>query len=103
MTNPAAWIGGRMKAFDLSVKTLRKQTPDVLADYDKRLRERDGRLYLEGLDPGVLRQLERTGKLAEVRLFPAEAVVGESLWRAYAEAEAWLTQKPSPGTGDVPS
>jgi SulP family sulfate permease len=63
---------------------------DVLADYDERLRERGGRLYLEGLDPGVLRQLERTGKLAEVRLFPAEAVLGESLSRAYNEAEAWL-------------
>lgn len=66
---------------------------DVLADYGERLGARGGRLYLAGLRPRALRQLQRNGHFAltgPMRVYPATFVLGESTRRALADASAWL-------------
>ncbi|MEU4423356.1 SulP family inorganic anion transporter [Actinoplanes sp. NPDC024001] len=67
----------------------------VLADYAERLADGGGRLYLSGVDPAVVRQVERNRTLVRmdgVRIFEASEVVGESSLEAYHEARHWLAE-----------
>ena len=65
----------------------------VLSDYSGRLAAVGGRLFLSGIDPGVLRQL-RSNRTVEasgdVEIFEATDRIGESSFAAYRAAEAWL-------------
>ena len=65
----------------------------VLSDYSARLAAVGGRLFLSGIDPGVLRQLRSNRTVEEsghVEIFEATERVGESSLAAYRAAEAWL-------------
>jgi sulfate permease, SulP family len=65
----------------------------VAADYARRLEAAGGRLYLSGVDPALVEQIARTGRVAvtgPVRVYEATDVVGESTLGAYHAAEAWL-------------
>jgi sulfate permease, SulP family len=65
----------------------------VIADYAGLLADCGGRLYLSGLDASLLEQLSRTVCLdGPIRTYAATAVVGESTWAAYLDAEAWLVK-----------
>lgn len=69
----------------------------VLSDYAGRLEAAGGRLYLSGLDPTLVGQLRRTGRLDpkdNVRVFLADPVLGESSRAAYRDAQAWLASLP---------
>jgi SulP family sulfate permease len=63
----------------------------VVERYAGRLRAVGGRLLLSGVDPALLRQLERTGAVPEDAdgVFLARAVVGESTREAYEAALRW--------------
>src|SRR6478736_3827121 len=67
----------------------------VVGDYADKLAERDGRLYLTGLEPSLTERLVRTGHVEHgpVRTFEATPIVGESTQRAYLDAEAWLVKR----------
>jgi SulP family sulfate permease len=67
---------------------------NVLAAYAGALQERDGRLYIAGLDPALFDQLKRSGKLqlARVRLFPASSLHGGSVARSSRAARTWLAR-----------
>jgi SulP family sulfate permease len=63
----------------------------VAADYADALEAHGGRLYLSGLSPEVLRVWESrvlAEHLANVRLYPATDVVGQSTHRAYLDASS---------------
>lgn len=65
----------------------------VLADYADRLNDVGGRLFLSGVDRGLLAQLQRTQKVdvdGRVHVFEATTVVGESSSEAHRQAQAWL-------------
>jgi len=65
----------------------------VLSDYAERLAATGGRLYLSGVNPAVVRQLQRNRTVeavAGVRIFEADDIVGESSLRAYHAASRWL-------------
>lgn len=67
----------------------------VVGDYSRRLEAADGRLYLSGLSPAVLRQLAETGAVdlaGPVRAFQATEVLGASTAAAAQEAQAWLVR-----------
>jgi SulP family sulfate permease len=69
----------------------------VLAGYADRLEAVGGRLYLSGVDPGLLEQYRRAhpGESGRrVRVFTAGAIVGESTRLAHAEALAWIAAQP---------
>jgi SulP family sulfate permease len=76
----------------------------VLSAYGTRLAASGGRLYLSGVDPALVEQLRRSGRIdgtglndaAPVHIVEANEVIGDSTNRAYAEAQAWLTETPSP-------
>lgn len=66
---------------------------DVLDDYADDLAKVGGRLYLSGVHPALIEQLERAGKLEanrDVHLVEEEPVRGTSTVRAIADARAWL-------------
>ena len=66
---------------------------DILDEYEERLREVSGRLYLSGVSPDVAQQLRNAGKLDledSVRIVPEAGVIGESTAQAAASAGAWL-------------
>jgi SulP family sulfate permease len=66
---------------------------EVLDDYADELAEVGGRLYLSGLDQGLIAQLRGAGKLdleETVHLVPADDVVGASTTQAFASATEWL-------------
>jgi SulP family sulfate permease len=68
----------------------------TIADYAHRLAEVGGRLYLSGVDPRLMAQFMRTGRVdltGPVRLFGATEVVGGSTHEAYRAAQMWLVQK----------
>jgi SulP family sulfate permease len=68
----------------------------VIASYGSQLAERDGRLYLSGVEPHLLEQLRRTGRVAvdgPIRAYEATSVLGASSRRAYEDAEAWLVKE----------
>ena len=63
----------------------------VVERYAEQLRAAGGRLMLSGVDPGPMRQLERTGAAdpdAEL-VFLARPVVGASTREAYDAARRW--------------
>ena len=67
----------------------------VLRHYHQAIAARGGRLFLAGVDAEVANQLRRTGALAEIgeaNVYHASPRVGETAWRALAEAQAWLAQ-----------
>lgn len=67
----------------------------VAADYAQRLAECGGRLYVSGVDPALIEQMERNGKLdtaGPVRVFEARDVVGESTTEAVQNARTWLVE-----------
>jgi SulP family sulfate permease len=69
----------------------------VLQPYAETLRDRDCRLMLVGLDPGVHEQLAKTGVLqliGEENIFLATPQIGAALNQAVAAATTWLEQKP---------
>jgi SulP family sulfate permease len=68
----------------------------VLSDYAERLAATGGRLYLSGVDPAVVRQIQRNRKVEKVtgvRIFEADDVVGDSSLRAYHAASRWLATR----------
>ena len=70
----------------------------MIADYAHRLAEVDGRLYLSGVDPRLMAQFMRTGRVdltGPVQLFGATEVVGGSTRAAYRAAQAWLVKEAS--------
>ena len=65
----------------------------VLAGYAESLARVGGRLYVSGIDPGLLAQARRTGTLSDsesVQLYEARPVVGESSLQAFHDATAWV-------------
>jgi SulP family sulfate permease len=80
----------------------------VLDDYADALADVGGRLYLSGVDEDLSAQLQRVGKLdleQEVRLVPADEIVGASTARAMESACAWLgrTRAPARGRASAPT
>lgn len=72
----------------------------VLARYADRLHEAGGRLYLSGVDPGLLAQFSRSGNRAvhgPVKLYEATRTIGGSSRAAFADAEAWLLRREDEG------
>lgn len=66
---------------------------DVLADYGDAIGARGGRLYLAGIAPSALRQIERSGRFAPAgptRVYPATIVLGEATRRALTDASEWF-------------
>jgi SulP family sulfate permease len=71
----------------------------VIDQYADRLHDAGGRLYLGGVDPDLMRMLERTNQIngtSHVRAFPATATVGESTTAAAAAASTWLISRSPP-------
>ena len=69
----------------------------VLSDYAARIATVGGRLYLTGLDPEVLAQVQRNRTVetaGDVRLFQATDTLGEASLDAYHHAERWLAEQP---------
>ena len=69
----------------------------VLSDYAARIATVGGRLYLTGLDPEVLAQVQRNHTVetaGDVRLFQATDTLGEASLDAYHHAEKWLAEQP---------
>ena len=70
----------------------------TIADYAHRLAAVDGRLYLSGVDPRLMAQFMRTGRVdltGPVQLFGATEVVGGSTRAAYRAAQGWLVRHTS--------
>ena len=68
----------------------------VLSDYAARIAAVGGRLYLTGLDPKVLAQVQRERTVegaGDVRLFEATDVIGEASLEAYHDAQEWLNEQ----------
>ena len=66
---------------------------DVLDEYEERLRDVGGRLYLSGVTTRIASQLRMAGKLDltdAVQVVPEASVLGESTRRALESASAWL-------------
>lgn len=79
----------------------------MMADYAQRLASTGGRLYLSGLEPGLLEQAQRAGGMdlsGPVRAMAATETLGESTRMALRDADAWLVRSrpghPSPGMGE---
>ena len=68
----------------------------VLSDYAARIASVGGRLYLTGLDPEVLAQVQRnrTVETAATCRFQATDTLGEASLDAYHDAERWLAEQP---------
>jgi SulP family sulfate permease len=65
----------------------------ILDAYAERLAAVDGRLILSGVAPELVKTLRRTGRDhldADVSVFPATSVIGDSSDEAYREAQRWL-------------
>jgi SulP family sulfate permease len=71
----------------------------VIDEYAHRLHQAGGRLYLSGVDPGVMAMLERTNQIngiSHVRAFAATPTVGEATMEATEAANSWLiTRRPN--------
>jgi SulP family sulfate permease len=64
----------------------------IIAGYAARLAEAGGRLYLSGLDPDLVRQLQRAvpvAMLGPARLYEASATIGASTTEAFGAATTW--------------
>lgn len=65
----------------------------LLERYASELCTRNSKLMLAGVAPGVIKQLTKTyitGTIPLTDIFPATALLGESVQQAQAAAEAWL-------------
>ncbi len=65
----------------------------MLEDYSRRLGQAGGRLYLSGVDPGLLEQLRGAHRVDvedSVRVFVATDIIGDASAQAYADAQSWL-------------
>jgi sulfate permease, SulP family len=65
----------------------------VLAGYARQLDDVGGRLYVAGIDPTLMEQAERTGRIAKdgpVKLYEAGAVIGQSSLEAFHDAQRWV-------------
>jgi SulP family sulfate permease len=72
----------------------------VLASYAGELDRQGGRLYLSGVDHGLVSQFEESGRVtasAPIRLVEATPTLGESTRKAIAEAESLLIEEPEAG------
>jgi SulP family sulfate permease len=68
----------------------------VIDEYADRLHRAGGRLYISGVDPTVMRMLERTNQIngtSHVRAFAATATVGEATAAASSAATTWLISR----------
>jgi SulP family sulfate permease len=68
---------------------------DILARYEKELRDHDSRLILASVHPDIMEQLERTGQLdrfGEGNLYVREEDLGESMLVAYNQATQWIAE-----------
>jgi sulfate permease, SulP family len=77
----------------------------MTTDYAKRLEAVGGRLFLSGIDAGLLDVLNRTrtvGERSHVEVFEATDRVGQSTLTAYQAAEEWLTRRSTEGD-DAPA
>jgi SulP family sulfate permease len=77
----------------------------VLTSYSNRLAEYGGRLYLSGVDAGVLEQFQRFGIVDETGpmvVRAAEPLLGASTRRVMEDARSWLVlQQPSPEESEM--
>ena len=76
--------------------TLGATAISVIAAYGERLAAAGGRLYLSGVDPDVLADMRRAGRVradGPVRTYQATEVLGESSRLAIEDAEAWLVRE----------
>ena len=66
----------------------------TLGSYAKRLAANGGRLYLTGVSPNVMGQLDAIGVTVDgpVTALPATEIIGESTSRAVDDATTWLIQ-----------
>lgn len=68
----------------------------VLASYHDRLRAEAARLFLAGVSPGIMSQLQRTG-FADVLgtdvIFPVEPAIGAATGAAVDAAQAWVREQ----------
>lgn len=78
----------------------------VLDRYTQTVQANGGQVYLAGVSPGVLRQLERTGLLGRIgrdNVFLAREQWGEAANAALEAADAWLTaQATTQRSGEAP-
>jgi SulP family sulfate permease len=80
--------------------TLGATAMSVIAGYGERLAAAGGRLYLSGVDPRVVADMHRAGRVradGPVRTFEATEIVGESSRLAIEDAEAWLVREHAGG------
>jgi SulP family sulfate permease len=72
----------------------------VVASYNAKLRANGAKLFLSGVGPDLMAQLERTGALdllgAEA-IFPAEQALGASTGAAYDAAQRWVSRRTEDG------
>lgn len=67
----------------------------VLADYAERLDRRDGRLYVSGVEPGLVTAFHHVVDVdvqRRMEVYEAQPVLGESTRRALHDAETWLVR-----------
>jgi SulP family sulfate permease len=65
----------------------------VLADYAERLRSAGGHLFLSGVQPDLLEQLQKSHRVDlrdAVTVVPASETVLQSTQKAFDDADAWL-------------
>jgi sulfate permease, SulP family len=71
----------------------------VMADYAERIRAAGGHLFLSGVDPQLLEQLQKAHRVDledTVTAVVASGTVLASTRQAYADGEAWLAAHPAP-------
>jgi SulP family sulfate permease len=74
----------------------------VVGDYAERLARVDGRLYLSGVDPGLMERMPGVDAEGPVTVRAATPVVGESTLAAVLDAETWLVRHFPGGAGRPP-
>jgi SulP family sulfate permease len=68
----------------------------VLGAYNQRLRDNGAKLFLAGVEPQLMDQLERTGlrdALGAGSIFPTKQAFGEATGAAVNAAHAWVRQQ----------
>jgi SulP family sulfate permease len=69
---------------------------EVLSDYAQRLAAVEGRLYVSGIEPALLRQMRRNRtveRAGDVRVYEASDSIGESSLLAYQDAQTWVREQ----------
>jgi SulP family sulfate permease len=72
----------------------------VFSDYSRSLRAAQGKLYLSGVDPGLIDQFTRAGHVdatGPVTVIEATPILGESSLAAYHQAETWIIEHKTQG------